>query len=86
MKANEKFKTIPIHDRIPRIHILSRIKSMVGSLINDTDTPKYRRTMKCTRVADRAFPDGEVTWPQPRDFGRSSKTNPSVKGYTLGNL
>jgi len=28
--------------------------------------------MKCTRVADRAFSDGEVTWPQPRDFRRSS--------------
>ncbi|MEZ6102720.1 MAG: hypothetical protein R3E01_27580 [Pirellulaceae bacterium] len=29
--------------------------------------------MKCTRVADRAFSDIEVTWPQPRDFKRSAK-------------
>ena len=29
--------------------------------------------MKCTRVADHAFSDGRATWPQPRDFGRSSR-------------
>jgi hypothetical protein len=30
------------------------------------------RTKKCTRVADRAFPEVRVTWRQPGDFGRSS--------------
>jgi hypothetical protein len=30
-----------------------------------------RRTQKCTRVADRAFPEINVTWRQPGDFGRS---------------
>lgn len=29
-----------------------------------------RRTKKCTRVADRAFPEVTVTWRQPGDFGR----------------
>jgi len=28
------------------------------------------RTKKCTRVADRAFPEVRVTWRQPGDFGR----------------
>ncbi len=30
-----------------------------------------RRTRKCTRVADRAFPQIKVSWRQPGDFGRS---------------
>jgi hypothetical protein len=30
-----------------------------------------RRTKKCTRVADRAFPQIEVSLRQPGDFGRS---------------
>ena len=29
-----------------------------------------RRTKKCTRVADRAFPQSKVSWRQPGDFGR----------------
>jgi hypothetical protein len=33
---------------------------------------KRRRTKKCTRVADRAFPEIKITWRQPGDFGRSS--------------
>jgi hypothetical protein len=31
-----------------------------------------RITKKCTRVADRPFPEVKVTWRQPGDFGRSS--------------
>jgi hypothetical protein len=31
---------------------------------------KRRRTKKCTRVADRAFPEIKITWRQPGDFGR----------------
>jgi len=32
--------------------------------------PKRRITNKCTRVADRAFPEIKVSWRQPGDFGR----------------
>lgn len=43
-----------------------------------------RRTKKCTRVADRAFSDGKVAWPQPGDFGRYPKSKmPLPDAYTL---
>jgi len=42
-------------------------------------------TKKCTRVADRAFPEIGVTWRQPGDFSRSSFERPFVfkKGSEL---
>ncbi len=43
------------------------IKSKFGPACSD---PKMRRTKKCTRVADRAFPEIKVTWRQPGDFER----------------
>ena len=42
------------------------------TMIRDSASQGIRRTKKCTRVADRAFPEVKVTWRQPGDFGRSS--------------
>jgi hypothetical protein len=39
--------------------------------------------MKYTRVADREFTDGEVTWPQPRDFRRSRAIDNALRGCQI---
>lgn len=39
------------------------------------------RTKKCTRVADRAFPEVKVAWRQPGDFGRYADSQMELDEY-----